>query len=98
MSREGGKEMSDYVYKPGDEVPQETPWAREVRLRLYQRSLGQTDVVRFLMNHGIMEDRVTISQMLRGVGTRGHMESIRAINAFLGIPSANSQANQAEKM
>jgi hypothetical protein len=85
--------MSEYIYKNGDENIAGTPWGKDVKEKLSEKGLYQTDLIRFLLGQGILEDRVTISSLLRtgrGSGTRKHV--VLMINEFLGIPMENVES------
>lgn len=62
-----------------------TPWGLEVKKRLLDRGMKQQDLVDELVSKGFKINKITLSQMLKGIGVSARMDEIREINVILEI-------------
>lgn len=65
-----------------------TPWGLEVKKRLLDRGLKQQDLVDRLLAKGYKVSKITLSQMLKGIGISARMSEVHEINAILEIQEA----------
>lgn len=62
-----------------------TPWGVEVKKRLIDRGLKQQDLVDRLLEKGYKVNKITLSQMLKGIGISARMAEVHEINVILEI-------------
>lgn len=86
MSTERGEEM--FVYSAKESQRPRTPWGKEVKMRLLDRDMTQQDLVTALTKKGFKVDKMTISYLLRGIGSSARTGEIDEINRILEIPTA----------
>ena len=80
-----------YIFTLESTRKQLTPWGAEVQRILRERQLSQDALCESLSAEGYAIDKVQLCRLLRG-GTRGKLPVILAINAHLGIPCDNFNA------
>ena len=62
-----------------------TPWGLEVKKRLLDRGMKQQDLVDELLRRGYKVSKITLSQMLKGIGISARMPEVHEINGILEI-------------
>lgn len=63
-----------------------TPWGIEVKTRLLSKGMKQQDLVLLLQKNGFQINKITLSQLLYGVGISKRIDIISKINEILNIP------------
>lgn len=81
-----------YIFTLESTQQQVTSWGAEVQRILRERQLSQDALCESLASDGYSIDKVQLCRLLRGGGTRGKLPVILAINAHLGIPCDNFNA------
>lgn len=66
-----------------------TPWGLEVKKRLLDRGMKQQDLVDELLRRGYKLSKITLSQMLKGIGVSARMAEVHDINGILDIKEVN---------
>jgi ribosome-binding protein aMBF1 (putative translation factor) len=77
-----------FVYTEESAAPQLSPWGLEVKHKLLDHGMSQKKLIAALGEKKILINKVTLSHLLKRIGTPAHLDAIHAINEILEIPEA----------